>query len=61
MSLEIKHLNVKISVNQAKSEGGEGSSSKPSDNDVNKGSDSEKMAKDIVEQVLQIIENKSER
>ncbi|WP_106792889.1 DUF5908 family protein [Aquimarina sp. Aq78] len=61
MSLEIGNLTVKISVNQGKSEGGEGSSASLTDTDVGKKSNPEKMAKDIVEQIIKIIEDKNER
>ncbi|MBG6132811.1 hypothetical protein IWQ47_004359 [Aquimarina sp. EL_43] len=61
MSLEIGNLTVKISVNQGKSEGGDGSSTPLTDTDVGKKPQPEKMAKDIVEQIIKIIEDKNER
>ena len=61
MAVEIGKLNVKISVNQAKSEGGEGSSTKASELDSGKKPDPEKLAQDIIEQVMKIIDDKSER
>lgn len=61
MPIEIDKLYVNVSVNQAKSEGGEGSSTPPSERDSGKTTEPEKMARDIVEKVLEIIENKSER
>ena len=61
MSLEIENLKVTISVNQAKSEGGEGSSTTPSELDAGKKPNPEKLAQDIIEQVVKIMEDKSER
>ncbi|NHF58025.1 hypothetical protein FK220_001645 [Flavobacteriaceae bacterium TP-CH-4] len=61
MSLKINHLKVSITVNQAKSEGGEGSSTPVSEQDAGKKADPEKLAKDVVEQVMRIMEDKKER
>ncbi|TMM58016.1 hypothetical protein FEE95_00900 [Maribacter algarum] len=61
MALHIKNLKVSISVNQARSEGGEGSSTPVSEQDASKKIDSEKVAKDVVEQIIQIMNNKNER
>ena len=61
MAVEIGRLNVKISVNQAKSEGGEGSSTPPAEQDAGKKADPEKSAQDIVEQVMKIMDDKKER
>lgn len=61
MPLEIKELLIKVNVNNASAEGGEGSSASPSVSDAGGKDSPEKMAQDIVEQVLQIIEDKKER
>jgi hypothetical protein len=61
MALHIKNLKVSISVNQARSEGGEGSSTPVSEQDASKKMDPEKVAKDVVEQIIQIMNNKNER
>ncbi|WP_149274953.1 DUF5908 family protein [Pareuzebyella sediminis] len=61
MSLKINNLKVNVTVNQPKSEGGEGSSTPVSEQDAGKKGDSEKVAKDVLEQLLQILNNKSER
>ncbi|MCB0502353.1 MAG: hypothetical protein KDD32_06690 [Bacteroidetes bacterium] len=61
MPLEVKELYVKVSVNQAKSDGGEGSSAPTSISDAGAKGDTEKLAKDVVEQVLKIIDDKKER
>jgi hypothetical protein len=61
MPLEIRELHIKVNVNQAKSEGGEGSSASPTIEDAGSKSDPEKMAQDIVEQVLKIVDDKNER
>jgi len=61
MALEIGKLNVKISVNQAKSEGGEGSSTSTSELDARKKTDPEKLVQNIIEQVMKIIDDKTER
>jgi len=61
MSLEITNLSVKISVNQANSEGGEGSSTKPSETDTSKSASPEKLVTEVVEQILSILDNKNER
>lgn len=61
MPLEINKLQVKVSVNQAKSEGGEGSSASPSVENAGKKGNVEKMAQDIIEQIVTIMENKDER
>lgn len=61
MAVEIGKLNVKISVNQAKSEGGEGSSTAPSEQDAGKRPNPEKLAQDVIEQVMKIMDDKNER
>ena len=61
MALEIQNLKVNVSVNQARSEGGEGSSTVSSERDAAKKPDPEKMARDIIEQVLRIMSEKDER
>ncbi len=61
MSLSIRNLKVSISVNQAKSEGGEGSSTPISEQTEAKKADPEKLSKDVIEQVMRIINDKNER
>lgn len=61
MPIEIKELHIKVNVNNASAEGGEGSSASPGVNDAGGKGNPEKMAQDVVEQVLQIIEDKKER
>ena len=61
MPLEIKELNVKVSVNQPKTDGGQGSSSRPEESDESRKSGPENLSKDIVEQMLEIIKNQKER
>jgi|GEM_PF-1924979 len=61
MALEIQNLKVTVSVNQARSEGGEGSSTVPSELDASKKPDPEKMAGDVIEQILKIMSEKNER
>ena len=61
MALEIDKLNVKISVNQAKSEGGEGSSTPASEIDAGQKENPEKLAQDVIEQVMKIMADKNER
>lgn len=61
MPLEIGNLNVSVSVNQAKSEGGEGSSTPISERDAGKQVNPEKLTQNIVEQIIQIFEDKKER
>ena len=62
MPLEIGKLNVKISVNQAKPEGGEGSSMSPAEREMqSKNLAPEKLSKDIIEHVMNILENQKER
>lgn len=61
MALHIKNLKVSISVNQARSEGGEGSSTPVSEQDSGKKMDAETVAKDVIEQIIQMMNNKSER
>ncbi|WP_299885348.1 hypothetical protein [uncultured Lacinutrix sp.] len=61
MALSIKNLKVNVSVNQARSEGGEGSSTPVSEQSTEKKMDAEKIAKDVIEQIIQIINSKTER
>jgi len=61
MTLEIGNLNVKVTVNQAKSEGGEGSSGNSSATDSNNKPSPEQLGQDIIEQMIKIIEDKQER
>lgn len=61
MTLEIGHLNVKVTVNQAKSEGGEGSSGNSSETDSGNKPSPEQLGQDIIEQMIKIIEDKQER
>lgn len=61
MALNIKNLKVNVSVNQARSEGGEGSSTPVSEQNTEKKMDAEKIAKDVIEQIIQIINSKTER
>jgi hypothetical protein len=61
MPLKINSLRVSISVNQAKSEGGEGSSTPATELDAGKKANPEKIAQDVIEQVLRIIKDKKER
>ncbi len=61
MPLEIDKLYVNVSVNQAKSEGGEGSSTPASERDAGKKPDPDKVVKEAIEQVLKIMEDKKER
>lgn len=58
MALEIKNLNVRISVNQPAPEGN--NRNLPVNNGNSK-TDSEALTRDIVEQVMNIIEDKDER
>jgi len=60
MALKINNLKVSISVNQSKADGGEGSS-KPIAEQKAKSGDSEKLAQDVLEQMIQIMDNKRER
>lgn len=60
MALNINHLKVSITVNQPKSAGGEGSSTPASEQGPKK-TEPDKLAQDVIEQLLQIINNKSER
>ncbi|MBR9997743.1 MAG: hypothetical protein KFF73_02175 [Cyclobacteriaceae bacterium] len=61
MSIEIGNLKVTVSVNQAKSEGGEGSSTPVTETDAFKKSDPEKLTQDIIEQIVKILDDKKER
>ncbi len=61
MGLKINNLRVNVSVNQPKSEGGEGSSAPVSEQPNGKKGDTEKVAKDVLEQVLKIMNEKYER
>ena len=60
MSLNINNLKVSVSVNQPKAEGGEGSSAPAAEQGAKK-SDPDKLTQDVIEQVMQIMNNKSER
>ncbi|MBT8183934.1 MAG: hypothetical protein KJN76_03770 [Eudoraea sp.] len=61
MPLKINNLKVNISVNQAKSEGGEGSSTPVSELDAGKKADPDKIVQDALEQLLRIMSDKNER
>lgn len=60
MALSIQNLKVSVSVNQSKADGGEGGSKPISERQPKKG-DSEKLTKDVLEQLVQIMNNKNER
>ena len=60
MALNIKNLKVSVSVNQPKADGGEGNSTPISEQKTKKG-DPEKLAQDVLEQLMQIMNDKNER
>ncbi len=61
MPIEIGNLKVTVTVNQARSEGGEGSSTPVSELDANKKANPEQLSQDIIEQIVKIFEDKDER
>lgn len=61
MPLSIKNLHVNVNVNQSSAEGGEGSSTPVSEMDAGKKTDTEKLVRNAVEQIMEMIENNKER
>ncbi|GAA4460517.1 hypothetical protein GCM10023189_35750 [Nibrella saemangeumensis] len=61
MPVEIRELTIKVSVNQPRQTGGEGSSSQPADEGATNQPSSDKVVADAVEQVLEILKYKEER
>ena len=62
MPLEIRELNIRVTVNQSQPDGGEGSSSESSQKDSSgKKSIPDNILQDMIEQTLKIINDKEER
>ena len=61
MPVEIRELQIKVTVNQPQSGGGEGGSSAPAQQSDATQPSTEKLIADAVEQVMTILQNKEER
>ena len=61
MPVEIRELEIKITVNQPAAGGGEGSSSEQPQRDDGRQPTPDRLIADAVEQIMTILQNKAER